>query len=195
MVSDSPLHISILYGSYRSKRVGIRAALFAQSLLQKRCKCTLVDAKAYELPMLDKMYKEYKAGEAPKSMQQLHDILSDSDGYVVVSGEYNHSLPPGLKNLLDHFQSEYIFKPVGIMTYSVGAYGGVRAAVHVRAVLGELGMASISSMYAVPKIASTLDENGGASESKQEERFERFADELLWYAKALKAAREEGTPF
>jgi NAD(P)H-dependent FMN reductase len=53
-------------------------------------------------------------------MQRVAELLSAADGFVVVSGEYNHSIPAALKNLLDHFQSEYHYKPSGIVTYSAG---------------------------------------------------------------------------
>lgn len=194
-MSYSELNIAVIYGSYRSNRKGIRAASLAVSRLSGRCNATLLDAKAFDLPMLDKMYKEYKAGEAPEPMERLAGILKSSDGFVMVTAEYNHGLPAGLKNLLDHFQTEYLFKPVGILSYSEGSFGGVRAAVHLRAVLGELGMASISSMMPVPKVSNAIAEDGTAVEENTNKRFDRFAEELLWYADALKKARAQGTPF
>jgi NAD(P)H-dependent FMN reductase len=167
----------------------------AIKMLSDRCEATLVDAAEYNLPMLDKMFKEYPAGEAPETLERIARIFHESDGYVVVSGEYNHGMPPGLKNLLDHFQKEYFLKPAGILTYSAGSFGGVRAAVHVRAVLGELGMATISNMLPIPKISSAIGEDGTPDDEKMPKRFARFADELLWYAVALKEAREKGMPF
>lgn len=187
--------IGVIYGSYRARREGIRAARMAMNLLRDRCMPVLLDAAEIDLPLLDKMYKEYDEGAAPESMEAAAETLRNCDGFVVVSGEYNHSMPPGLKNFLDHFQKEYFFKPAGIMTYSAGAFGGVRAAVHVRAVLGELGMPTISTMLPVPKVQSAIDENGTPENEKTAERFGRFADELLWYARALKTARADGTPY
>lgn len=187
--------IAVLYGSYRSDRQGIRAVRMAVKMLSDRCEATLVDAAEHELPLLDKMYKEYPEGKAPESLERIARIFRESDGFVVVSGEYNHGMPPGLKNLLDHFQKEYFFKPAGILTYSAGSFGGVRAAVHLRAVLGELGMATISNMLPVPKVSTAIEENGTPADEKMPKRFSRFADELLWYAAALKPAREKGTPF
>ncbi len=187
--------IGVIYGSYRASREGIRAARMAMNLLRDRCMPVLLDAAEIDLPLLDKMYKEYDEGAAPEAMEAAAETLRKCDGFVVVSGEYNHSMPPGLKNFLDHFQKEYFFKPAGIMTYSAGAFGGVRAAVHVRAVLGELGMPTISAMLPVPKVQSAIDENGTPENEKTAERFGRFADELLWYARALKTARADGTPY
>ena len=72
------------------------------------------------MPLLDLMYKEYEAGTAPAAMEAIGDILKAADGFVIVSAEYNHSIPAALKNILDHFQSEYLYKPSAIVTYCAG---------------------------------------------------------------------------
>ena len=99
---------------------------------------TLVDAKECELPLLDRMYKEYPKGEAPEVLERLAALYRAADAFVVVSGEYNHGIPPALKNLLDHFLEEYFFRPSAIVCYSAGAFGGVRAAMQLRMTLAEL---------------------------------------------------------
>lgn len=188
------LKIAVLYGSYRSDRMGIRAAKFCINQLEGKCETVLLDAKEIDLPILDKMYKEFPEGEAPENMRKASEELSSSDGYIVVAGEYNHSFQPGLKNFLDHFQKEYLFKPSGILSYSAGSFGGVRVAVHARAALAELGMSSIPTTQPVPKISSALDQDGKTEDERMAKRFDRFSSELLWYAEALKTARQNGTP-
>jgi NAD(P)H-dependent FMN reductase len=64
--------ILVFYGSYRSDRMGIRLAEFlVERLLRRGDAVELVDAKAVNLPMLDRMYKEYPPGKAPEQLQQL----------------------------------------------------------------------------------------------------------------------------
>ncbi|MCZ4409238.1 NAD(P)H-dependent oxidoreductase [Cryomorphaceae bacterium 1068] len=189
------LKIAVIYGSYRSDRLGIRAANFCIDQLNEKCETIFLDAKEIDLPILDRMYKEYADGEAPENLQKASEALQSSDGYVIITGEYNHGFQPGLKNFLDHFQKEYFFKPSGVVSYSRGSFGGVRVAMHARAVLAELGMSSIPSIQPIPKIDSALDENGIAEDSKMIKRFDRFSTELLWYADAMKVARENGTPY
>ena len=59
--------ILVFYGSYRSDRMGIRLAQFVVERLRRRGdEVELIDAKAINLPMLDRMYKEYPKGEAPE---------------------------------------------------------------------------------------------------------------------------------
>ncbi|MTI38689.1 NADPH-dependent FMN reductase [Fulvivirga lutimaris] len=190
------LTFSILYGSVREKRQGIRAVKFIQKQVEARGhKAIVLDAKELPLPFLDKMYKEFDEADAPENMKTIANALNGSDAFIVVTGEYNHSIPPALKNMLDHFQKEYFFKPSGIAAYSAGQFGGMRAAVHVRAILAELATPSIPTMASYPKIQKVLDENGEAIEEYFIKSTNKFLDELEWYAEALKRQRTEGTPY
>lgn len=184
--------IAVLYGSVREQRQGIKAARFITSKLNE-CgyEAILVDPIDYPLPFLNKMYKEYEEGKAPEMIQKVADILKASDGFIVVSGEYNHSIPPVLKNLLDHYQKEYHHKPAGILTYSIGTFAGVRAMVHLRALLGELGMVTCPLTLPVSKVQDSFDESGKALDEAYERRAKRFLDEFGWYVDALKAARDK----
>ena len=184
------LKTAVLYGSARRERAGIRVARFVvRKLKERKHQVTLVDSEAYPLPMLDLMYKEYEAGEAPEAMEKVAGILREADGFVVVSGEYNHSIPAALKNLLDTFQSEYLWKPSGLVTYSAGPFGGVRGLVNLRGIMAELGASAIPSAFPVSKVSKAFDEEGNAVEKAYDERVVEFLDEYEWYAKALKAAR------
>jgi len=188
--------VAILYGSVRTDRQGIRAAVYLDKKLQERGMETyLIDPLEYPLPFLDKMYKEYGKGEAPESMRKLGDILEEADGFLVVSGEYNHSIPPVLKNMLDHYQSEYLFKPSAIASYSAGIFGGMRVAVHLRAVLAELGMPAISSILPFPNIQNSMTGEGNPRNEFIEPSAKRFLDEFEWYLEAMRRQREKGTPF
>ena len=157
---------------------------------------SFVDALEVQLPLLDRMYKEYPKGEAPEVLERLAGMYRAADAFVIVTGEYNHSLPPALTNLLDHFLEEYDFRPSAIVSYSAGQFGGVRAAVHLQALVCELGMPSISSTFPVPRVASAFDEDGNELTPGAGRRFDCFAAELEWYAEAMKRQREEkGVPY
>ena len=64
--------ILVFYGSYRSDRMGIRLAEFVVERFRRRGDAVeLIDAKAVNLPMLDRMYKEHPPGAAPEQLQAL----------------------------------------------------------------------------------------------------------------------------
>jgi NAD(P)H-dependent FMN reductase len=191
-----PLKVVVIYGSVRSDRQGIRAARFAARRLTARGHTvTLVDPLDFALPLLDRMYKEYPKGTAPDVLERLATLYRAADAFVVVTGEYNHNIPPALSNLLDHFLEEYFWRPCGIVSYSGGMFGGARAAVAMREMVGELGMPSISSTLPIPKVQQAFDLEGEPADEAWNRRFARFASELEWYAEALKAQRAKGTPY
>jgi NAD(P)H-dependent FMN reductase len=190
--------ILVLYGSYRSDRIGIRLADFVVEGLRGRGDdVELIDAKAVGLPMLDRMYKEYPKGQAPERLERLAGQIRDADGFVFVTGEYNWGIQPGLKNLTDHFLEEWFWRPAGIVSYSAGFLGGVRAATAWHGTLSEMGMVVISSTMTVGTISQALSADGkptGAVGKLLERAFPRFADDLAWWVEAAKAQRERKRP-
>jgi NAD(P)H-dependent FMN reductase len=190
------LSVAVLLGSVRRDRMGSRAAkLVVRELERRGHDVHLVDPLEVQLPLLDRMYKEHAAGEAPEPLERLAALYRSVDGFLIVSGEYNHGIPPALKNLLDHFLEEYFWRPSGIVCYSAGSFGGVRAAMQLRMTLAELGMPSISSLLPIPRIAQAIDEDGVPAEEITERSMNRFLDEFIWYANALAHARSDGTPY
>ena len=186
------LNTVVIYGSARRSRQGIKAARFVVRKLEERGHAvTLVDSLEHRLPLLDLMYKEYEKGTAPKAMETVGKMLNTADGFIIVSAEYNHSIPAALKNLLDHYQSEYLYKPSAIVTYSAGPFGGVRALINLRAILAELGTPSIPSAFPVSQVQNAFDDDGNPLDRAYDERIVKFLDEYEWYANALKHARSQ----
>ena len=123
----TPLDLLVIYGSVRRDRQGIKAARFILETCRGRGhQATLVDPAEERLPLLDRMYKEYEPGQAPEALERLAARIKAADAFIIVSGEYNHSIPPALSNLLDHFLEEYFWRPSAIVCYSAGGFGGVR---------------------------------------------------------------------
>src|SRR5438132_23189 len=98
------LTIPILFGSVRHDRLGIRACHWVERALEARGhRPVLIDAAALALPLLDRMYKEFVPGRAPVPLDDLAALYVRADGFLIVTGEYNHAAPAALKNLLDVF--------------------------------------------------------------------------------------------
>ncbi len=183
--------ISLLYGSVRSERKGIHVAKYLHERLLKRSHTVhFIDPLEQVLPFIDKRYKEYEKGEAPAILIKLSEWFELSDGFLVVTAEYNHSIPPALKNILDHFQVEYRRKASAIACYSTGIFAGVRAADHMRIILGTLGMPAIPRVQPFPEIARIFDQSGNLNSDIIEKSTTEFIDEFEWYVDALKKARE-----
>jgi NAD(P)H-dependent FMN reductase len=192
--------ILVLYGSYRSDRMGIRLARFViQGLRARGEEVELIDAKAIGLPMLDRMYKEHPKGQAPAPLETLAQNIRSADGFVFITGEYNWGIQPGLKNLTDHFLEEWFWRPAAIASYSAGRFSGARAALAWHGTLSEMGMVVISSSLAVGGIAQSLGDNGepiGEGGKALTQAFPRFAGDFSWWIEAAKTQREKrGVPY
>jgi NAD(P)H-dependent FMN reductase len=190
--------ILVLYGSYRSDRLGIRLAEYIVAGLRTRGdEPELIDAKSVGLPMLDRMYKEHAPGTAPPAMEDLAAKIRSADAFVFVAGEYNWGVQPGLKNLTDHFLEEWFWRPAAIASYSLKRIAGARANVAWHGTLSEMGMVVISSTLTVGPITDTLTADAqpaGEAGRALERAFGRFADDLAWWTEAAKAQRARRPP-
>ena len=194
-MSDSVL---VFYGSYRTDRIGIRLANFVVAELRARgALAELIDAREVGLPILDRMYKEYPPGAAPRAMEDLAGKIRTADAFVFVIGEYNWGPQPGLKNLTDHFLEEWFWRPAAIVSYSPGRMSGARASTAWHPILSEMGMVVVSSTLAVGPIADTFDAQGepiGETGHRAQKAFRRVADDLAWWTSAARNQRLKQPP-
>jgi len=188
------LNIAVILGSVRQDRNGEKVGKWvAKKIKEQGHDIMLIDPMKLDLPIMDRMYKEMKNPE-PK-FKKLQEMISSADGYVPITPEYNHTISGALKNTLDYCLEEYFFKPSAIVSYSVGSFGGINAAQHLRQIFAELGSPSIPSSLQISKVHETFDQNGNLLSQEYEKRIERFLDEFDWYLEAFKTQRSKGTPY
>ncbi len=190
--------ILVLYGSYRSDRIGIRLADYlVRQFAERGDAVELIDARAVGLPMLDRMYKEHPPGTAPAAMEALAGKIRAAEAFVFVAGEYNWGMQPGLKNLTDHFLEEWFWRPAAVASYSSGRIAGARANLAWHGTLSEMGMVVISSTLTVGPLIQALDAQAvpqGEAGKALAAAFPRFAADLAWWAEAAKAQRARASP-
>ncbi|WP_420545786.1 NADPH-dependent FMN reductase [Nitrosopumilus sp.] len=188
------MNIAIILGSVRQDRNGAKVGNWITKKIAERGHRTMVvDPMQLNLPMLDRMYKEMKEPE-PK-YKKLHEMIYSADGYVPITPEYNHTVSGALKNTLDYCLEEYFFKPSAIVSYSVGSFGGINAAQHLRQIFAELGSPSISSSLQISNVNEVFDKEGKLLAQEYDKRVQRFLDEFDWYLEAFKSQRDKGTPY
>jgi NAD(P)H-dependent FMN reductase len=188
-----PDNVLVFYGSYRSTRVGIRMANFVTNELRAHGAIPeLIDAREVGLPIIDRMYKEFTKGTAPKAMEDLARKIRSADAFVFVIGEYNFGPQPGLKNLTDHFLEEWYWRPAAIVSYSPSRLSGARASAAWHPILSEMGMVVVSSTAAIGPIDETLDAQGnpiGAVGGLAQKALHRVIDDLAWWSSAARNQR------
>ena len=135
----------------------------------------------------------FKQGEAPPAMDAMAQKIRDADCYLIVTAEYNHSLPPALSSMMGHFGgSLYKFKPSGIITYSPSPYGGARAAVALRPFLSELGCISVSKLGCFSMVGDLFNADGSVkdTENRQLKQLSGVLDQVEWLAVACLKQKE-----
>ena len=200
MAAKNALKMVLCLGTVRENNYGSRAAKFISNKLSAQGhEVTLLDPEVLDLPLLKKPYHFYKDPlEAPKVLQDTVKIIEAADAFVIITAEYNHSMPPALTNMLDHFPiRSYKYRPSGIVCYSAGSFGGVRASMQARCLMGELGTSSIPNMFAIPQIQHVLTLEGetqGDNAERINTNADKFVSELAWFAEAIRNHRTEFGP-
>lgn len=121
------------------ERLGDRVLSFVQAGIEERVKAGA--GCAVELEVFDPRHYDllnnpnyFKApADVPPQLQLAQEKIDAADGFIIVTPEYNHTLPHGLTNMMNHFgASRYACKPSAAVTYSMSEFGGVRAGVALR---------------------------------------------------------------
>lgn len=159
----------------------------------------LIDALDYPLGAVFKPHFSYAKSKAPSALDKLAEKIESSDGFIMISPEYNHSMSPALANLLNHFGSSlFSYKPSAIVTYSAGQWGGMRAAVGMRTYLSELGCLPVSAMIHVPKAQEIFAADGSMQAGEEQaawfDYFARAFNQLVWWAQAASEHKAEVDP-
>ncbi|MCU1345541.1 MAG: putative reductase [Acidimicrobiia bacterium] len=127
-------------------------------------------------------------------VRQWNHKIAEGDAYLVITPEYNHSIPAVLKNAIDSvfIKASMRNKPIAAVSYSVGVAAGVRAIEHLAHVAIEMEMAVLRSSVIIPKLPSAFDDKGYPIDPMTEIALEIVLEDLGWWSKALERARAEG---
>jgi len=195
------IKIKTILGTTRYKRFGDKPAhwICDEARALPGVEVELLDLRDYPLPHFDEPVSPmWRKGQYDnENVQRWAARIADGDGFIIVSPEYNHGYPAVLKNAIDYIYPEWVHKPVGFVSY--GNAGGARAVEQLRQVVIELQMFPIRTSIHLPPAVymAVMHEQVPANpdlfkplKDGRVNYVERFFDELLWAARALKAARE-----
>src|SRR3989344_8148748 len=128
-------------GSVRQESFNKKLIKVAAQAAQKAgAEVTLVDLKDFPMPLMDQDL-EAKDG-MPEFAKKFKDLMLAHDGFLISTPEYNSSIPPLLKNVIDWASRKnsptetpllaYKGKIVGVVSAAPGALGGLRRLLAVR---------------------------------------------------------------
>jgi NAD(P)H-dependent FMN reductase len=193
----APPRVLVIPGSARAQALSKRVAAAALAAIERAAGAgTLVDLAQFEMPLYQAEL-EARAG-IPEAARRLQGLIAGHDALLIASPEYNGSMPPLLVNTLDWCSRTdpqnpsasglgiFADKPAALAGSSPGALGGLRALIHLRDLLGYLGMIVIAQQIAVPRAHQAFGANGGLVDEALRARLEHVASALVGAASRLR---------
>jgi NAD(P)H-dependent FMN reductase len=187
--------ISVIVGSTREGRFSEKPARWIFDHLKQRegVDARLLDLRDFPMPFFDQPFTPATPGRplfANEVVQRWTSAIAKSDGFIIVTPEYNYGSSAVLKNAIDWVYSEWRRKAVSFVSY--GVMGGVRSVQQLRENVVELQLAPVKSSVHIPAPTLFAHYQGGDVETGLAELAapaNAMIDDLLWWTTALKAAR------
>jgi chromate reductase len=180
--------VLVFAGSTRSDSLNKKLArLAAEAAKNSGAEVTLVDLRDLALPLYDGDLED--AQGLPENAKKFKQQLRECDGFIIASPEYNSSITGVLKNAIDWASREesddepplvaFRGKTALLLSASPGALGGLRGLVHLRSILGNIGVIVLPDQLAVGTAHEAFDAGGKLKDEKKAKKVEDLAKGLV----------------
>jgi len=196
------LKLKILVGSTREGRAADSVVRWVARNAEARgtFAVEVLDLRDWNLPMFAETIHTVGDFHHPTYSQPLirrwNDAIRDADAVLIVTPEYNHSIPAVLKNALDSLFFSFALrrKPAGLVGYSAGPVGGARSIEHLAQVLIEAEAVPLRSTVLVPAVHNAFVDTGEPANPAMGGALEVLLEDLGWWAGVLADARPSSLP-
>jgi len=171
------------------------AAIAAAGARAAGADVTLIALRDFPLPVFDQDLEDRDG--LPAAAKSLKQLFREHHGLLIAAPEYNSSISGALKNAIDWVsRSEtddepplvaFTGKTAVLCAASPGALGGLRGLVHVRAILGNLGVTVLPDQVAVSKAHEAFKADGSLADEKQAARVKKLGTQLAHHLAKLLA--------
>lgn len=183
--SSAPLRLAVIIGSIRHGRAGGPIGRWFAARASEHA-----DLRLDVIDLADAALPPTLGGPVSPEIAAFAERIAAADGYVVITPEYNHGYPGSLKNAIDLCYREWHAKPVGFVSYG-GVSGGLRAVEQLRQVFVELHTVPIRASVSFVLESGLISPAGDlAAEPIHEKAATLMLDQLAWWARALRQARQ-----
>jgi NAD(P)H-dependent FMN reductase len=182
-------------GSTRQESFNKKLARFAgRAAEQAGATVTLIDLREFPLPLFD---EDLERSAPPENAGRLRQLFLEHHGLLIASPEYNSSITAVLKNTIDWVSrpaagtaslAAFKNKVAGLVSASPGALGGLRGLVHLRSILGNIGVIVLPEQAAIPKAADAFAPDGSLIDSKQQAGVSNVAKRLIEICRKMNAS-------
>jgi NAD(P)H-dependent FMN reductase len=196
------LKLQIIVGSTREGRNSDKVVRWIEPIARARgdFDVEVLDLRDWPLPFFQETIATLgDLGDPTYSdplVRRWNQTIKAADAYLLISPEYNHSVPAVLKNAIDTVFFSYAFrhKPVAFASYSLGVAAGARVVEHLVQIMLETDAVPVRTPTLIPFIQTAFGENGAPREPALETGLTIMLDDLAWLGRALKTARAAGEP-
>jgi NAD(P)H-dependent FMN reductase len=194
----SKLHVII--GSTRPGRAADLVAPWVIDRTQNHggFEVEVLDLREWALPMFAETFETVGDFNDPTYsspvVRSWNHKISEADAFLVITPEYNHSVPAVLKNAIDSVFVSFAFrnKPLALVGYSGGIAGGVRAIEHLAQIAIEAEMVPLRTAVIIPQVFQAFAPDSQPVNPIADISLRIALDDLKWWSVALEAARAEG---
>jgi NAD(P)H-dependent FMN reductase len=186
-ITEAPLAVTLVVGSNRHGRFGPVVADWLLDRMRDRDDLApdVLDVAETDLPTTFA-----PTAEARAALSAVTPKLAAADAFVVLTPEYNHSYPAGLKNLIDWHFTEWRAKPVALVSYG-GLSGGLRAVEHLRQVFAELHAVTLRDTVSFHNAGTSFEKGRLKDPTAADAAAKVMLDQLVWWGLGLREAREK----
>jgi len=194
------MKLQVLVGSTRPSRAADKVVpwVTSRAALHEAFDAEVLDLRDWPLPMFGEHMGSVGDPSDPTYSDQVvrrwNRKIAEADAYLVITPEYNHSVPGELKNAIDSVFVSFAFrnKPMAMVGYSSGVGGGIRAIEHLAQIAVEVEAAPLRSTVVLPFVDKVFGEDGEPSDVATEVSLQILLDDLAWWGAALHTARAAG---
>jgi len=191
------LKLKVLVGSTRDGRAADRVVPWVTNRAEARdtFSVEVLDLREWNLPMFAETIQTVGDFHDPTYSQPLirrwNDTIRDADALVIVTPEYNHSIPAALKNAIDSLFFSFALrnKPAGLVGYSGGPVGGARSVEHLAHVLIEAEAVPLRNSVLIPNVNTAFTEAGAPANAVADVALQVLLEDLEWWGRVLAEAR------
>jgi len=188
------INIKVISGSTRPGRFNPQVAKWVMGQAEKHkvaAKFELLDLAEINLPLLDEANTPMSNKKENEHTKKWAKMIDDADGFIVVTPEYNHSIPAALKNAFDYLFHEWHYKPITYVSYGSAA-GGARSVEHLRGVAGELKMYDLREQLLLPNYWNNMNQRGEYQfADEHESQLNTQLESVVYWSEVMKPAREK----
>jgi chromate reductase len=186
---DAPVTILGIAGSLRKGSYNRAALRAAQQLVPESAKIEI-----FELDGIPP-FNQDEEKNPPEKVVQLKARARAADAILIVTPEYNYSVPGVLKNAIDwasrpYGDSAWNGKPVAVMGASAGVFGSARAQYHLRQMFVFLNMYPVNQPEVmIPQAQQRFDANGNLTDEASRKLIRQLLENLVAWTHQLRMGK------